>query len=76
MFGYAPVVSAADDASAELQEVQVTGTRIKRNSDFDTANPTTVVDAGLFQEPGYRERRRRGEVTAVERLELLSDHHR
>lgn len=40
---------AADD---KLEEVQVTGSRIKRATDFDTANPTTVVDADYFKNMG------------------------
>jgi outer membrane receptor protein involved in Fe transport len=43
-------VFAADEAA--LEEVQVTGTRIKRATDFDTANPTTVVDSDYFKNLG------------------------
>jgi len=39
-------------ASGELEEIQVTGTRIKRATDFDTANPTTVIDSDYFQNLG------------------------
>jgi outer membrane receptor protein involved in Fe transport len=39
-------------AADELDEVQVTGSRIKRASDFDTANPTTVVDADFLNKMG------------------------
>jgi iron complex outermembrane receptor protein len=39
-------------AQEELEEVQVTGSRIRRTSDFDTANPTTVVDADFFKNMG------------------------
>jgi iron complex outermembrane recepter protein len=46
---YASQIMAAEET---LDEVQVTGTRIKRASDFDTANPTTVVDADYFKNMG------------------------
>jgi iron complex outermembrane recepter protein len=39
-------------AQEVLEEVQVTGSRIRRTSDFDTANPTTVVDADFFKNMG------------------------
>ncbi|MEY4762929.1 MAG: hypothetical protein RLZZ200_2785 [Pseudomonadota bacterium] len=39
-------------AAEALDEVQVTGSRIKRATDFDTANPTTVVDAEYFKNMG------------------------
>jgi outer membrane receptor protein involved in Fe transport len=42
----------ATAASNELEEVQVTGTRIRRTTDFDTANPTTVVDSDYFKNLG------------------------
>jgi outer membrane receptor protein involved in Fe transport len=35
-----------------LDEVTVTGSRIRRTTDFDTANPTTVVDAEYLQNLG------------------------
>lgn len=44
----APAFAAEDN----LEEVQVTGSRIKRATDFDTANPTTVVDADYFKNMG------------------------
>ncbi len=45
--------TSAWSADAEaLEEVQVTGTRIKRNTDFDTANPTTVIDSDYFRNLG------------------------
>ncbi|MEN9705391.1 MAG: hypothetical protein RLZZ393_1270 [Pseudomonadota bacterium] len=46
--GYVAQAVAADD----LDEVQVTGSRIKRTTDFDTANPTTVVDADYLKQQG------------------------
>ena len=48
--GFTAQAFAADDA--KLEEVQVTGSRIKRTTDFDTANPTTVVDADYFKNMG------------------------
>ena len=44
--------AAAAQGSDQLEEVQVTGTRIKRATDFDTANPTTVIDSDYFQNLG------------------------
>jgi iron complex outermembrane receptor protein len=35
-----------------LDEVTVTGSRIRRTTDFDTANPTTVVDSSYLQNLG------------------------
>ena len=49
MGGYVSQALAADE---NLEEVQVTGSRIKRATDFDTANPTTVVDADYFKNMG------------------------
>ncbi len=49
---WAGSISAAAPADTELEEVQVTGSRIKRANDFDTANPTTVVDADYMKNLG------------------------
>lgn len=49
--GYVSQSLAADDKD-KLEEVQVTGSRIKRTTDFDTANPTTVVDSDYFKNMG------------------------
>ena len=46
----AEVPGAAPPAS--LEEITVTGSRIRRTTDFDTANPTTVVDAQYLQNLG------------------------
>jgi outer membrane receptor protein involved in Fe transport len=35
-----------------VEEITVTGSRIRRTTDFDTANPTTVVDADYLQKLG------------------------
>src|SRR5262245_9668967 len=44
---------ASDSSAAQtLDEVTVTGSRIRRTTDFDTANPTTVVDANYLQNLG------------------------
>ena len=48
--GYAAQSFAADETN--LEEVQVTGSRIKHTTDFDTANPTTVLDSNYFQQMG------------------------
>ncbi len=42
----------ASDANQSLDEVTVTGSRIRRTTDFDTANPTTVVDADYLKNLG------------------------
>ena len=47
--GYVSQALAADE---NLEEVQVTGSRIKRTTDFDTANPTTVVDSDYLKNQG------------------------
>jgi outer membrane receptor protein involved in Fe transport len=47
--------AAADTTAANtatLDEVTVTGSRIRRTTDFDTSNPTTVVDASYLQNLG------------------------
>src|SRR5262245_24987254 len=53
------VAFAQEEAPAEggatlstLDEVTVTGSRIRRTSDFDTANPTTVVDEQYIKNLG------------------------
>jgi outer membrane receptor protein involved in Fe transport len=49
---------AGSDAGAgtgnvlSVEEITVTGSRIRRTTDFDTANPTTVVDASYLQNLG------------------------
>src|SRR6185312_8972446 len=49
---------AGSDAAAgsgnvlSVEEITVTGSRIRRTTDFDTANPTTVVDASYLQNLG------------------------
>jgi outer membrane receptor protein involved in Fe transport len=35
-----------------LEEITITGSRIRRTTDFDTANPTTVVDSAFLQDLG------------------------
>jgi hypothetical protein len=41
--------SGAGGESLSLDEVTVTGSRIRRTTDFDTANPTTVVDSDYLK---------------------------
>jgi iron complex outermembrane recepter protein len=43
---------ADKDSTVDLEEVQVTGSRIKRASDYDTANPTTVIDDTYLKSQG------------------------
>src|SRR5262245_11900021 len=38
--------------NASLDEITVTGSRIRRTTDFDTPNPTTVVDADYLKSLG------------------------
>src|SRR5690242_19957721 len=45
-----PDTSAGNTTS--LDEVTVTGSRIRRTTDFDTPNPTTVVDSSYLQNLG------------------------
>jgi len=49
-----PPSTGNDQAAAPqaLDEVTVTGSRIRRTTDFTTANPTTVVDASYLQNLG------------------------
>lgn len=51
-FSYGTPAFAAAPAEEELAEIQVTGSRIRRATDFDTANPTTVVDESFFDNLG------------------------
>ncbi len=44
--------SEAASANLSLDEVTVTGSRIRRTTDFDTANPTTVVDSDYLKNLG------------------------
>jgi iron complex outermembrane recepter protein len=47
-----PAGNTATAGTQTLDEVTVTGSRIKRTTDFDTANPTTVVDSNYLQNLG------------------------
>jgi iron complex outermembrane receptor protein len=47
----APTASAEND-DQQLREVTVTGTRIKRTTDFTTPSPTTVIDATTLENLG------------------------
>ncbi len=51
MWGYAPQVMAAEEEDLELEEVQVTGSRIQR-SDFVSPNPITTFDAADLERLG------------------------
>ncbi len=44
--------TAASNEPATLDEVTVTGSRIRRTTDFDTPNPTTVVDSDYLRNLG------------------------
>src|SRR5688572_19497406 len=46
----APPAQGADELS--LEEITVTGSRIRRTTDFDSPNPVTVVDADYLQNLG------------------------
>src|SRR5262245_35325850 len=43
---------AESSQSATLDEIVVTGSRIRRSTDFDSSNPTTVVDSSYLQNLG------------------------
>ena len=49
---YAQEASSDPAGVIQVEEVTVTGSRIKRTTDFDTANPTTVVDQSFMQNLG------------------------
>src|SRR2546426_4409638 len=44
----APAESGQSASSTSLDEVVVTGSRIRRSTDFDSPNPTTVVDSSYL----------------------------
>jgi len=43
---------SSQSATSTLDEVVVTGSRIRRSTDFDTSSPTTVVDSSYLQNLG------------------------
>ena len=45
-------VYAQEQSTQQLERIEITGSRIKRTTDFDTANPTTVVDADYLKQQG------------------------
>lgn len=48
----APPPTSSPARTAQLQEVTVTGTRIKQTTDFSTPTPTTVIDTQTMQNMG------------------------
>ena len=48
----APAEPAQSTSATSLDEVVVTGSRIRRSTDFDSPNPTTVVDSSYLQSLG------------------------
>ena len=50
-YGQTPAPTESAD-NQTLDEVTVTGSRIRRTTDFDTPNPTTVVDADYLKNLG------------------------
>jgi iron complex outermembrane recepter protein len=50
-YGQTPAPAESAD-NQTLDEVTVTGSRIRRTTDFDTANPTTVVDSSYLENLG------------------------
>src|SRR5690349_19969604 len=48
----APADSGQSAAPVSLDEIVVTGSRIRRSTDFDSPNPTTVVDSSYLQNLG------------------------
>jgi outer membrane receptor protein involved in Fe transport len=49
---HAQEASSGTPEALQVEEITVTGSRIKRTTDFDTANPTTVVDQSFLQNLG------------------------
>jgi iron complex outermembrane receptor protein len=49
---HAQQASSGAPEALQVEEITVTGSRIKRTTDFDTANPTTVVDSSFLQNLG------------------------
>ena len=49
---HAQEAQTSNSSSEQLQEVEVTGTRIKRTTDFTTATPTTVIDTTTMENAG------------------------
>ncbi|HEV2700204.1 MAG TPA: TonB-dependent receptor [Steroidobacteraceae bacterium] len=47
-----PPAAASTDTNPPLEEVTVTGSRIKRTTDFTTATPTTVIDTTTMENVG------------------------
>jgi iron complex outermembrane receptor protein len=52
VFAQTPAGEAGQAGNSTLDEVTVTGSRIRRTTDFDTANPTTVVDDSFLKNLG------------------------
>ena len=50
--GVAHAQQAGAQAPQNLEEIVVTGSRIRRTTDFDTSNPTTVVDSTFMNNLG------------------------
>src|SRR5690349_12585154 len=48
----APADSGQSAAPVSLDEIVVTGSRIRRSTDFDSPNPTTVVDSSYLEQLG------------------------
>src|SRR5580698_1646539 len=49
---FAQQAAATSDQPTTLEEVTVTGSRIKRTTDFTTATPTTVIDSTTLENAG------------------------
>ena len=48
----APAASSSSGGTVSLEEVTVTGSRIKRTTDFNTPTPTTVIDSATMDSLG------------------------
>ena len=44
--------TAAQQSGGSLEEITVTGSRIKRTNDFNTPTPTTVIDSVAMENMG------------------------
>jgi iron complex outermembrane recepter protein len=48
-----PTVTFAQDASANIQEVVVTGSRIRRADTFDSPVPVAIIDGDSLKSSGF-----------------------
>jgi hypothetical protein len=73
---FAQTATTTSEQPQSLEEVTVTGSRIKRTSDFTTADTHHGIRRHPDGKPGHRQRRRRAEPDPVEHFECHADEHR